>query len=81
MTFDCVICVEPVSDTGRTTHCLNGCLQPIGHKVCSDIWFKNHSTCPLCRTEQNEEERLLHLELVEAFNTFDDYINQMDAFI
>ncbi len=53
--MDCIICMEPVTNI-ECIRCSIGCLKPIGHKICTDVWFKYHEICPLCRTKQNDDD-------------------------
>lgn len=47
----CLIClVDLEQDEKDISTCKGSCKQVLGHQSCLKIWFKNHNTCPLCRS-------------------------------
>lgn len=47
----CLICLVDLDQYDKNiTSCTGACKQVLGHNTCLDVWFKNHNTCPLCRS-------------------------------
>lgn len=47
----CLICLVDLDQYDKNvTSCTGACKQVLGHNMCLNIWFRNHNTCPLCRS-------------------------------
>lgn len=75
---ECPICYEPIKNDIKTL-----CCQHVFHVTCVNKWLDRHTTCPMCRTnqndipqqpiEQNDPEESIDLVRQDVNRWFDEY--------
>ncbi|KAM7260815.1 hypothetical protein ACFE04_026290 [Oxalis oulophora] len=58
--LECAVCLSELID-GEKTRLLPKCNHGF-HVDCIDMWFKSHSTCPLCRNQVAQESHIITIK-------------------
>lgn len=64
----CPICLLAIVNDKVIT-----CCGHIFHDSCLDIWYKTHSTCPICRRKSRQEIPVLKSDGLSFFESFEPY--------
>lgn len=60
---ECIICFLDLEPAQQIVSISCPCKNYFYHKTCIQSWFKNHSTCPVCRIDLRSKMNLLRMQI------------------